>query len=126
MKTALLLIAHGSRHADANADLDHIAGQLRERALTDFVATAFLELASPTIDEAAAECVGQGARRVVLVPYFLSAGIHVKRDLAEFQTRLGQRYPEVGFLLAEPMGKHCLLADVVADRVTDVIRQNRE
>ena len=57
MKTALLLIAHGSRHDEANADLLHIVHGLRQRARYDLVEACFLELAQPNID-AGAGCRG--------------------------------------------------------------------
>ena len=41
---------------------------------------ALLAMAEPTIAEAGARCVNQGAKQVILVPYFLSAGVHVGRD----------------------------------------------
>ena len=80
-RTALLLIAHGSRQPDANADLLHLANGLRIRG-HDIVEPAYLELAEPGIDEAGKRCMEQGAECVILVPYFLSAGIHVERDFA--------------------------------------------
>src|SRR5437764_1701953 len=84
---ALLLIAHGSRHAGANDDLHHVAAALRERGHT-LVESSFLELAEPTIEQGGVHCVEQGAECVVLVPYFLSAGVHVCRDLSEARRRL--------------------------------------
>ena len=118
--TALLLIAHGSRHAEANDDLHHLATELRRRGQA-VVEAAFLELADPGIDTAAERCVAQGGEVVVLVPYFLSAGVHVRRDLTAAQERLAQRFPGVRFLLAEPLGRHPLLLDVVADRVSQAL-----
>src|SRR5262245_15303688 len=85
--TALLLIAHGSRHAEANDDLRHVAAALRERGHV-IVEPSFLELAEPTIEQGGVTCVEQGAERVVLVPYFLSAGVHVRRDLSEARRHL--------------------------------------
>ena len=104
--TALLLIAHGSRNADANADLLHLAEELR----TDYpvVVASYLELASPGIEDGARLCVSQGASRVVLVPYFLSAGVHVRRDLTEVRDRLAMEFPHVDFRLADPLGRHPL------------------
>src|SRR4051794_20800483 len=87
VNTALLLIAHGSRQADANADLHHLADSLRERGEAIVVAS-FLELAEPGIEEGGRLCVQAGANRVVLVPYFLSAGIHVRRDLTQARENL--------------------------------------
>ncbi len=116
MQTALLLIAHGSRQAQANADLDDIAQGLRQRGYA-VVQPAYLELAEPDIDEGGRRCVEQGAERVVLVPYFLSAGTHVRRDLAAARQRLAARFADVDFRLAEPLGPHALILEVLQDRI---------
>jgi sirohydrochlorin ferrochelatase len=118
MTTALLLIAHGSRHDEANADLRHVADELRRRGHGIAVAS-FLELAEPGIDDGGARCVAEGAGRVVLVPYFLSAGVHVRRDLTAARDRLAARFPGVAFLLAEPLGRHPLLLEIVAARARE-------
>jgi sirohydrochlorin ferrochelatase len=114
--TALLLIAHGSRQVEANADLHHLAGELQRRGCYAIVEPAFLELAEPTIAQAAERCIQQGAERVIMVPYFLSAGVHVKRDLQDQCQQLDQRFRPAVFLLAEPLGRHPLLIEVVVER----------
>jgi sirohydrochlorin ferrochelatase len=116
VKTGLLLIAHGSRHAEANADLEQVAEQLRRRG-HDIAVAAYLELAEPDIAAGGARCVELGAERVVLVPYFLSAGVHVSRDLAQAREALARRFPAVEFRLAEPLGPHTLLLEIVEERV---------
>jgi len=121
MKTALLLIAHGSRQEEANADLCHVVEAMRRRGDFEVVDAAYLELAEPTIDEGAAACVARGAHRVILLPYFLSAGIHVRRDLTETRDRLTGRYPDVEFCLGEPLGRHPLLLEVVAERAAEAL-----
>jgi sirohydrochlorin ferrochelatase len=122
--TALLLIAHGSRQAEANDDLYHVAAALRGRG--QVVVESFLELAEPDIDGGAGRCVEMGARRVVLLPYFLSAGVHVRRDLAAARQRLTERYPHVEFLLAEPLGRHPLLPEIVAQRADEAAGARRD
>lgn len=121
MRTALLLIAHGSRHAEANADLLHTATELQRRGGFTAVEASFLELAEPDIEQGGACCVAKGAECVVLLPYFLSAGVHVRRDLTAARERLGRRFPEVDFRLAEPLGRHPLLLDVVLERAREAI-----
>jgi sirohydrochlorin ferrochelatase len=118
--TALLLIAHGSRQPEANADLRHLADELGQRGFAIVVAS-FLELAEPGIEEAGARCVELGASRVVMAPYFLSAGTHVRRDLTEARAKLSARFAAVEFRLAEPLGRHPLLAEVVLDRVREAM-----
>jgi sirohydrochlorin ferrochelatase len=114
--TALLLIAHGSRRAEANADLEHLAGVMRERDEFSFVLPSYLELCDPGIVSGGELCVAAGARRVILLPYFLSAGVHVVEDLTAARSELAKRHPDVEFVLAEPLGRHPLLAEVVAER----------
>jgi sirohydrochlorin ferrochelatase len=118
--TALLLIAHGSRNAEANADLHHLAEGLRAQGHA-IVVPSYLELAEPTIAEGGRQCVFQGAGQVVLVPYFLSAGVHVRRDLTQAREELADRHAGVEFLLAEPLGKHPLLLTVVAERAREAL-----
>ena len=116
--TALLLIAHGSRQPDANADLPRLADELRRTGRYAGVEPAFLELAEPDIEAGGAKCVALGVGRVVLVPYFLSAGVHVRRDLAAARDRLAARFPDVEFRLAEPLGPHPLLIEIVNQRAS--------
>lgn len=119
MISAILLIAHGSRHQPANDDLHHVANELRRRGHPVVVAS-FLELADPTIAEGCRRCVTAGASRVVLTPYFLSAGVHVHRDLTAARQALAAEHPGVEVLLAEPLGRHPGLIDVVEQRVREV------
>lgn len=124
MQTALLLIAHGSRQAEANADLVHFAEVLRRQGPESIVEASFLESAPPDIQTGGATCVERGADRVVLVPWFLSAGVHVRRDLEEHRQRLAERFPGVVFLLAEPFGRHELLARIARERVAQMLDEN--
>jgi sirohydrochlorin ferrochelatase len=119
MKTALLLIAHGSRQAEANDDLHELAARLRVMGRYAVVEPAFLELAAPTIDEAGRRCIEQGADRVILVPYFLAAGVHVQRDLQAHRERLAAAYPNVAVALAAPLGPHPLLVEIVTQRAAE-------
>ncbi len=115
-RTALLLIAHGSRRAEANADLEDLAGKVRERGVYRHVQAAYLELCSPDIVAGGVSCVEAGAGKVILLPYFLSAGVHVVDDLTTARDHLGKRFPTVEFVLADPLGRHPLLTDIVLER----------
>lgn len=119
MKTALLLIAHGSRQATANADLHRLAEAIRETGRYAVVEPSYLELAEPDIETGGVRCVEKGAESVVLLPYFLSAGVHVRRDLAAARDALAQRFPSVSFALAEPLGPHPLLQQIVLERARE-------
>ena len=117
--TAILLIAHGSRLAAANADLLQLAEQLRSRFPNHVVETAYLELTEPTIPQGAARCVTLGATRVLLLPYFLSAGTHVTEDLRRFRTQFAEQWLNVRFDLCPPLGLHPLMLDIICDRLNE-------
>lgn len=118
-RTALLLIAHGSRQDEANADLVYVVEQLAARGDHDYVQAAFLELAEPNITQGAERCVREGAERVILLPYFLSAGVHVQRDLTEACRLLSERYANVQFKLAPALGRHPMLVEVALQRARE-------
>jgi sirohydrochlorin ferrochelatase len=117
--TAVLLIAHGSRRAEANADLERLADAVRERGEYPIVEIAYLEIASPDIPTGARSCVAKGARRVLMLPYFLSAGAHVVNDLDRCQRALSAEFPGVNFSVCPPLGLHPQIVDVVLDRLAE-------
>lgn len=117
--TTLLLIAHGSRQAEANDDLHQLVAALRARGGFGRVEPAFLELAEPTIPQALDTCLAGAAQRIVMMPYFLSAGVHVRKDLQGYRDDYAARHPHVEFVLAEPLGRHPLLLDVVLQRIAE-------
>jgi sirohydrochlorin ferrochelatase len=118
-RAALLLIAHGSRRAEANADLEHLAADLRGRGLFSIVQVSYLELAEPTVAAGAEMCVRGGVDDVILLPYFLSPGVHVTEDLTKARADLAGRFPPVTFRLAPPLGRHPLLAEIVLERAAE-------
>lgn len=85
------------------------------------VETAFLELAEPTIAQAAERCVAQGLHQIILLPYFLAAGVHVRDDLRRHCDELSKRFPRNTFLLAAPLGPHPSLVEIVLQRAEEAI-----
>ncbi len=118
-KTAVLLIAHGSRRAEANRDLVLLAELVAQRGDYDFVEVSYLEIAVPSIIDGGRTCVKKGATRVLMLPYFLSAGVHVVNDLEELQRQLEQEFPQVTFVLCPHLGLHRLMADIVLARLRE-------
>lgn len=115
--TAVLLIAHGSRRAAANADLLHLVDAVKQRSAYEIVEPAYLELTEPSIPQGAAACVAAGAKTVLMLPYFLSAGTHVAQDLVDFRDQFHTEFPHVKFQVCEPLGLHPLIVDVLLDRL---------
>lgn len=121
-RTAILLIAHGSRHEAANDELRDLAARIEAQGKYPIVEASFLELAEPDITTGAIRCVNKGATRVLMVPYFLSAGVHLLRDLTAARDALAGLHPKVEFRLGPPLGPHPLLDALVAERIAQLAR----
>ncbi|MBI3462408.1 MAG: CbiX/SirB N-terminal domain-containing protein [Planctomycetes bacterium] len=119
MPTAVLLIAHGSRLKEANDDLLFVAEGMRAEGQYPIVETCFLELADPDIPTGGRRCVAAGADRVLMLPYFLSPGLHVTEDLQAVRDQLATAYPQAEWLLCDPIGRHPLLMQILYERLRE-------
>jgi len=118
--TAILIIAHGSRKDEANQELLDLADRIRAEGSYPIVEPSFLELAEPDIRTGGSTCVFRGATRVLMVPYFLSAGVHLQDDLKTARDELRDQFPNVEFRLAAALGPHPLLDRIVAERIREL------
>jgi sirohydrochlorin ferrochelatase len=123
-KTAILLMSHGSRIAEANNAAYEIAEMIRAASTFEIVEVAFREMHPPDIQSAIDRCVAQGAERILLMPYFLFVGAHVREDLPAEMTRAQQRYPQVEFAMGNHLGAHRKLAEIVIERIAEGLTVN--
>jgi len=75
---------------------------------------------SPGVEEAAEKCVAEGATRLLIVPYFLTAGVHVRKDLPEIVERIAEAHPDVEVRLGKPLAGHPLLKNILVSRVLEM------
>lgn len=119
VKRAILLVDHGSRRAEANAQLEDVADQVRRRAADSIVEVAHLEIAKPNIAQGIEVCVEKGATHIVVHPFFLGPGRHTSEDIPAQVERAGRQHPNVQIRISEPLGGHAALVDVILERVSD-------
>ncbi len=116
----IILIGHGSPKKDAN-NIDVIGKLLHNVIHSDCnkgcVRAAYLQFGEPDIPEGIRQCVQDGAKRIIIHPYFLSSGMHVTKDIPEMIKDAKDKYPEVEFVYTEPLGIHDKLIQIVAERI---------
>lgn len=121
MKENILLLGHGSPKKDAN-NLDRVGtmlhGMLHAGCSEDCVKVAYLQFVEPGIPETIRECVEQGAKKIILHPFFLSAGMHVTKDIPGMIAEAQGLYPDVKFVYTEPLGVHEKLVHIVMERIS--------
>ena len=91
----ILLFAHGARDAAWAWPFEAIAAHMRTHHVDGPVALAYLELMQPGLPEAVDALVRQGCQAITVVPMFLGAGGHVRRDLPALMERLRTDHPGV-------------------------------
>ena len=121
MKTAILMMAHGSRVADANDAAREVAKMVQEITGMEIVEVAFRELHEPNIQQGIDACVAQGVQRILLMPYFLFMGAHVQHDLPEEIIEARKRYPDLIMEMGEHLGAHRKLAEIEAERISEAM-----
>lgn len=125
MKTAILLMVHGSRIAEANEESLRIADMIKEMTGYEIVEVAYRELHEPNIQQGVDSCVAKGAERVLMMPYFLSMGAHVQKDLPEELEAAQNRYPFLDLEMGQHLGVHPKLAEVQIERIRETMDRLR-
>ena len=116
MQTAFVLIAHGSRDpawAEPFMRLAHGAG----------ARLAFVEMGSPTVDEAVTRAIAEGARTVRLLPLVMAVGRHVRPDIPASVDSLRAAHPDCTIEILPCLGENehfwAALAEIVRAQMAE-------
>jgi len=123
MKTAILMMAHGSRISEANDAAREVAAMVQEMTGFEIVEVSFRELHEPNIQCGIDACVEKGAERILLMPYFLFMGAHVQHDLPEEIEEAKIRHPGLIMEMGAHLGAHRKLAEIETERITEALEK---
>jgi len=119
MTQGLLLFAHGARDPHWALPFEDVARRIRAVRPGVALELAFLDFMSPDLPEAGRRLAAAGCRTVDVLPLFLGAGGHVRKDLPERLALLAAQYPAVQWRLQPSIGE----ADgVVAAMAAEALR----
>jgi len=110
----LLLFAHGARDPRWGQSFEAVAERVRSARPDTPVRLAFLEFMTPGLAAAGAGLVAQGCKRVEVMPLFLGAGGHVRKDLPVLMEALRAAHPGVHFGLHPAVGEVASVVDAMA------------
>lgn len=113
---AIILLAHGSSDPRWCETFEKLAGPTLRSVPGSRI--AYMELADPSIDRVVAEGASAGVRNFTIVPLFLAAGRHLRKDVPAMITELEKNH-DVTITLAAPIGENPQLGDAICD----VVRQ---
>lgn len=119
MTTGYIIFAHGSRIEPANEGVRAVAATFARAGKYDHVAAAFLELGTPDLDGAVDVMAAQGVSRIIVIPYFLTLGTHLERDLPKLVAQAASRHEGIQLSATAPLDGHPALVQILLDRARD-------
>jgi sirohydrochlorin cobaltochelatase len=101
----LILFAHGARDPRWATPFEAVAARVRSARPHALVRLAYLEFMAPDLGSAGAELVAAGCRQIAVLPLFLGAGGHVRKDLPLLVDAMRATHPGVSVALLSAVGE---------------------
>jgi sirohydrochlorin ferrochelatase len=114
--TGIIVFAHGSRIETANQAVRSAAADLARAGEYPNVEAAFLELGRPSLEEAANLLAARSVERIVIIPYFLTPGLHLERDLPTIVERISNKYNKIRVIVTASLDGHPGVVRILTDR----------
>lgn len=124
--SAIVLVCHGSRRPETKLEFDQTARDLAVLGGFARVRSAYMELAEPSIPEALEDVIGQGARRIFVLPWFLNTGRHLAEDIPAIVDGVRARHPGTDIRILQHVGGHPGLLQLLADIVGEALEGSGE
>ncbi len=120
-RTGLILFAHGARDPRWAAPFEAVAARVRAARTDVPVQLAFLEFMTPTLPAAADALVAQGCTALQVLPMFLGAGGHVRKDLPLLLDSIRATHPGLEVSLATAIGEVEAVTQAMAAAALDLV-----
>lgn len=117
-KTGYIVFAHGSSIESANEAVRIVAAEMARRGELEIVEAAFLEGGTPSL-AGALEAMANRVSHVIVVPYFLTLGLHLQRDLPRLVDEVKRAHPRVRIDVTAPLDQHPAMVDALLDRARE-------
>jgi sirohydrochlorin cobaltochelatase len=115
---AVILIAHGARDDRWPEPFVRLRAELGARLPGQKIVLSYMEFIPPSFGDAVSEVCRAGARRILVVPIFLSSGGHVAKDIRELVAAERERQPEATFVVSGAVGEEPEVARAMIEAVT--------
>ncbi|HEY3373906.1 MAG TPA: precorrin-8X methylmutase [Candidatus Aquicultor sp.] len=116
MSTGFIVLGHGSKVPETVETLKDITNSLKRRLRLDQVRYAALQFNTPTLPDAIESLISGGINDIVILPFFLIEGNHMRQDIPEIISDEKRKHPSVSITLAEHIGADDRIVEILADR----------
>jgi sirohydrochlorin cobaltochelatase len=101
----IVLFAHGARDPEWARPFEEICARMRSSRPEYPIELAYLELMSPTLEQAVESLAAQGAPAITVFPLFMAQGGHLKQDLPKILDAIRASHPRIPIALEQPIGE---------------------
>lgn len=112
---AIILFGHGARDGRWREPFDRLAQLWRAQHADAPVELAFLEMMQPTLEDAVASLVSQGATQITVVPVFFGQGGHLRNDFPVLLDACKAKFPEVALSATPAVGEDLAVLQAIVD-----------
>lgn len=118
-KEAVILMGHGSRVPGAGEGMEKVAQWLKEKRSGTMIEICYMSELGPHFPEILEKCVRDGADKIIVMPYFLHLGIHLREDIPAMMRIEAKKYPGLTLILGRYLGFDESLAGLVGKRLDE-------
>lgn len=122
---AIILFAHGSAVEEANQGVRDLAGRIQSQGAYAYVRASFLGPGQPELGPAIAEAVGAGFHRILVIPFFLTEGTHLRRDLPRLVEAEKHKFPSLEIQFGRSLENHPEMASLIISRIREITEGTR-
>lgn len=120
MFSAIILFAHGAREPEWARPFEQVRDRLRSEGRR--VELAYLEIMTPSLEEAVGKLIAEGLKAVTIVPLFLAQGGHLKRQLPEMVAALRRQHSSTEFRVTPALGEASEIVAAITEWVQRAAR----
>ncbi len=119
-KQSVIILGHGSKSKDAIEDFNYVVEITKNKSDHHNVFGAHMEMAKPSLEDIVETIYQQGGVEIIIIPYFLFNGNHIKQDIPAKIDVLKVKYPQLKIRFGTPIGKEPLMAELILKKVKEL------
>lgn len=117
----ILILAHGSREKSTENTLNEVVRNLKSIYKEDIIETAYLQFSNIDLKTGLDNLKEKGIDHIVVVPYFLFEGIHIKEDIPKEIHDYVSENKNIKIIMGKTLGADKRLAEILAERIRDAV-----
>ncbi len=116
-ETGVLLVARGFSDQDALTEMEKVRVRFEQETGLRMVRHAFVEIASPSIQDGIQACLASQAKEVVVLPYLLFPGLMLKKIKNQVEAVRFRPSGEIPIRVGDCLGPHPKLTELLIERI---------